>query len=702
MIEERIAAWLEERAGLGRPENVHYARALSGKYKVGELRFCNESDFVRSGLRIGHARRAARAAAQHRDESVVVVGLGSESVEVSLAEVREAVESLVRGESRSVAGDLKFEMAAAPPPAAAASGGNEEEEEEDNNNNNNNNDLSSSSSSSSSSDEGAAKKTSKALEHWTGRDVKKWLRGFDALKPYAGSGADGKTLQSIRCRRDCESALGIRVAVHQRMLLREVNKVRRGHGRLLPPICDESRGLKRRPADETAVPSPNHRLPFSRNPLRTKRRLVHSSDEGLEALGRQVDLGLDLAAVEKEIGEDSYEFTESGNLLDCRSGLEITSTNFQTDDLVVFGELGRGACASVRRALHVPTMTLVALKVVAVHDDSRRRQLLRELSALHQFSTVPAHIVAFHGAFTNPTAGCVCAVLEYMDSKSVHDVMDAREWKPLDDDALSVVAHGCAAALAALHADRQLHRDVKPSNILLDWRWRVKLGDFGVSRAVDNTLGIAQTYIGTLAFMAPERIIGGDYSFPSDVWSVGLCLATVALGRVPLPQNDGYWAVVRAICDADPPRLDPLHHEISLSHLTNACLSRRPHDRPDAPALLQHAFVQRGHALASEMANALGTPDFRYPVWHTPDAAPLNHLHDIAKSAIAWVRDRQIPPTYFDRLDLAPLADQLRLPVDTVRHALNTTPLSTTAPCVSNNNSPASQAPPPPPTHNPQ
>ena len=116
------------------------------------------------------------------------------------------------------------------------------------------------------------------------------------------------------------------------------------------------------------------------------------------------------------------------------------------------------ACASVRRALHAPTLTLVAVKMVAVHDDARRRQLLRELAALHQLSTVPltddarqralsqdgamggrdwrtflpigtrgpralvVYIVAFHGAF-EPQAGCVCAVLEYMDVSGVHDVM---------------------------------------------------------------------------------------------------------------------------------------------------------------------------------------------------------------------------------------------------------------------------------------
>ena len=52
--------------------------------------------------------------------------------------------------------------------------------------------------------------------------------------------------------------------------------------------------------------------------------------------------------------------------------------------------------------------------------------------------------------------------------------------------------------------------------------------------------GARLRYVGTLAFMAPERIVGGDYSYASDIWSAGLCLATCALGRIPLPQADGY------------------------------------------------------------------------------------------------------------------------------------------------------------------
>mmetsp|Transcript_23396 Transcript_23396/g.29169 ORF Transcript_23396/g.29169 Transcript_23396/m.29169 type:complete len:736 (-) Transcript_23396:283-2490(-) len=444
-------------------------------------------------------------------------------------------------------------------------------------------------------------------------------------------------------------------------------------------------------------------------------------------------LKMDLASVNSERLEDSYDFTTSGTLLDWRSGIQILGardleqqhkqqnkvspvvttkaksisplsltrtmskrqgpkpTNavagIAVEDLVMLGELGRGACASVRRALHVPTLRLVAVKMVAVHDDGKRRQLLTELAALHQVSAIPlqgngstamteskdiAHIVAFYGAFTDPNAGCVCAVLEFMDGRSLHDVMESRNWQPLDDDALAVIAHGCVHALAVLHQNRQLHRDIKPSNVLLDSKWRVKLSDFGVSRAVDNTLGVARTYVGTLVFMAPERVVGNDYSFPSDLWSLGLCLATVALGRVPLPQNEGYWAVVRTICeeDSEQPRLDINEgRDHNLCHLTNACLSRKAQDRPTITDLLVHPYILRGANTLQVALNTIGTPNFRPPIWHTTagihqKTSPENlaDLTEIARRACAWHRHTETQSHFWADDTLAGIADQLSIP----------------------------------------
>nr|XP_029511810.1 dual specificity mitogen-activated protein kinase kinase 5-like [Oncorhynchus nerka] len=77
-----------------------------------------------------------------------------------------------------------------------------------------------------------------------------------------------------------------------------------------------------------------------------------------------------------------------------------------------------------------------------------------------------------------------------------------------------------------------LHRDVKPSNMLVNTRGQVKLCDFGVSTQLVNS--IAKTYVGTNAYMAPERISGEQYGIHSDVWSVGISFMELALGAFPI------------------------------------------------------------------------------------------------------------------------------------------------------------------------
>jgi len=79
-----------------------------------------------------------------------------------------------------------------------------------------------------------------------------------------------------------------------------------------------------------------------------------------------------------------------------------------------------------------------------------------------------------------------------------------------------------------------MHRDVKPSNVLVNTAGLIKLCDFGVSTQLVDS--IARTYVGTNAYMAPERIIGCDYTIYSDVWSFGIALCELATGQFPYPQ----------------------------------------------------------------------------------------------------------------------------------------------------------------------
>lgn len=79
-------------------------------------------------------------------------------------------------------------------------------------------------------------------------------------------------------------------------------------------------------------------------------------------------------------------------------------------------------------------------------------------------------------------------------------------------------------ALLYVHTRKVLHRDIKSSNIFLTGNYTVKLGDFGISRVLSNSVQAANTVVGTPYYMSPEICQNKPYNFKSDVWSLGCVL----------------------------------------------------------------------------------------------------------------------------------------------------------------------------------
>lgn len=107
-------------------------------------------------------------------------------------------------------------------------------------------------------------------------------------------------------------------------------------------------------------------------------------------------------------------------------------------------------------------------------------------------------------------------------------------------DVLGKIAEAILGGLKYLYlAHRIMHRDIKPSNVLVNSKGQIKLCDFGVSSELENS--VADTFVGTGTYMAPERIQGSPYTVKSDVWSVGLTLMELAIGKFPfsIESEDG-------------------------------------------------------------------------------------------------------------------------------------------------------------------
>lgn len=138
-----------------------------------------------------------------------------------------------------------------------------------------------------------------------------------------------------------------------------------------------------------------------------------------------------------------------------------------------------------------------------------------------------------------------------------------------------------------------IHRDVKPSNILIDERGNIKLCDFGISgRLVDSKAKTRSA--GCAAYMAPERIDPKkpEYDIRADVWSLGITLVELATGAYPYKDCKTDFEVLTKVLDSDPPALpEDAGFSSDFKDFVKKCLTKDYRHRPKYLQLLEHPFL---------------------------------------------------------------------------------------------------------------
>lgn len=221
--------------------------------------------------------------------------------------------------------------------------------------------------------------------------------------------------------------------------------------------------------------------------------------------------------------------------------------------------LGVGGIGVVYRAEDTRLGRTVALKFLRpdrVADKTTRQRFLREarsIAALEHPNLCAIHEV---GEDVDGTPFLAMALYE---GETLEQRL-ARERRLAIGDALAI-AKQVAAALACVHAAGVVHRDVKPGNIMLLPDGTLRLVDFGLAKAPENTLTHAGELLGTVAYMAPEQVAGDPAEARADLWALGVVLYEMLTGRRPFT-GEHEVAIAYAIRNQSPARPSKLRRDV--------------------------------------------------------------------------------------------------------------------------------------------
>jgi eukaryotic-like serine/threonine-protein kinase len=245
------------------------------------------------------------------------------------------------------------------------------------------------------------------------------------------------------------------------------------------------------------------------------------------------------------------------------------------------GPIGQGAMGIVWRGRDELLARDVAVKEVqiAAHASpydaeavyQRTLREARTAARLKHPSVVTVYDVVEEG-------GSLWIIMELVEARSLDRIIT--EDGPLPPLEAAELGSSLISALATAHAAGVLHRDVKPSNVLLTQDGKAVLTDFGIATfAEDPSMTQAGLVVGTPGFTAPERVRGDVATAASDLWSVGATLYAAVEGRGPFDRIGGSTIITAGVVTEDAPRAPSAG---PLGPVIDALLSRDPGSRPDA------------------------------------------------------------------------------------------------------------------------
>lgn len=267
----------------------------------------------------------------------------------------------------------------------------------------------------------------------------------------------------------------------------------------------------------------------------------------------------------------------------------VVSQGDPRNDILEFVKIGEGSTGVVCIAKQVSTGEVVAVKRMDLRKQQRRELLFNEVVIMRDYKH--ANIVEMYASYLVENE--LWVVMEFLQGGALTDIVTSCK---MDEVQIATVCKQVLKALAYLHSQGVIHRDIKSDSILLAHDGRVKLSDFGFCAQVSADLPKRKSLVGTPYWMAPEVISRLPYGPEVDIWSLGIMLIEMVDSEPPF-FNEPPLQAMRRIRDMPPPKVRASGVSgTRLGGFLDKMLVRDPSQRATAFELLQHPFLRQAGA----------------------------------------------------------------------------------------------------------